>query len=663
MSVHPISPRVLARATTVSTVAEMSNWQESDLFAAAKQIPARLVAEDFAGKITDNVIDSLRLADGSPHFLVQKGRKKTGVYVLCISSVAAAGALSPRQYDWATAHAETDICVLPCVVQHLKADAARCVAEPICALRIDGKWCADALAPQFLPEPQRAACFWGGAASLKERNLIREVANGGTPIYPYIAGVATHKHMPQGSSLRCSGDGAFPLMMVQTAGTQNGALRVLWAGLYSAENPLNELEIYALHRDSIELLDARGRVYQAACAELSLFPARLKVGMHLRWSVNIYADSYTPAEAFIPELLAENKHVARFCTKVQRVTPINCFGARAYCLQVAVSAKLTELQFNVYVTDTLLQGRIPRVGEAVVVSGAMQAAPDSLVDTSVSWADSPQSAAAAQEDALDTLAEKEKAAVWPYSAPLAELVAAFIRAGYSWDEPFAPLYRFGRPDFRLRSPQGNRLFVMVDTVVNGRQDQLGYRCRFYPDKYPSHMNRTPQGDGPADICFVTLHLDSVKGTQYALKAEFFGSPVSLSLPQSISVARLQSPDEQSAVELFADCMSTQDFTRILPYLREDLHYISQTAGLEYASKADALRHLRSCFDNWQKHKLLNELSFTVHQIEYNGAPRLCCLASQQGVAVSATMLALKDGQISEILAVAAPANNNETSHS
>ncbi|MBR3944193.1 MAG: hypothetical protein IKK15_03760, partial [Akkermansia sp.] len=77
MSVHPISPRVLARATTVSAGAEMSNWQESDLFAAAKQIPAQLVAEDFAGKITDNVIDSLRLADGSPHFLVQKGRKKT----------------------------------------------------------------------------------------------------------------------------------------------------------------------------------------------------------------------------------------------------------------------------------------------------------------------------------------------------------------------------------------------------------------------------------------------------------------------------------------------------------------------------------------------------------------------------------------------------------
>ncbi len=656
MSVHPISPRVLARATTVPAVAEMSNWQESDLFAAAKQIPAQLIAADIAGKMTDNVIESLRLADGSPHFMVQKGRKKTGVYVLCISSVASAGALSPRQYEWALAHADTDICVLPCVVQHLRADAARCVAEPVCTLRTDGKWSTEAPVPQFLPEPHRAACFWGGAATLKERNLIREVANAGMQIYPYIAGVATHKHMPQGSSLRCSGEGSFPLMMVQTAGSKNGALRVLWAGLYSAENPVNELEIYTLQRDSLELLDARGRVYHAACAELSLFPARLKVGMHLRWSVNIYADSYTLADAFIPELTGETKYVSRFCAKVQQVTSVHCFGARGYCLQVAVSAKLPELCFNVYVTDTLLQGRIPRVGEAIVVSGVIQAAPDALVDTSVCWADSPQSAAAAQEDVLDTLAAKEKSGVLPYSAPFAELVAAFIRAGYNWDEPFAPLYRFGRPDFRLRSPQGNRLFVMVDTVVNGRQDQLGYRCRFYPDKYPAHMNRTPQGDGPADICFLTLHLDSEDGAEYSFKAEFFGTPVSLSLPQRISLAPPPQLDEQRAAELFADCMSTQDFTRILPYLREDLHYHSETAGLEYASKADALRHLRSCFDNWQKHKVLNELIFAVKQIEYNGSPRVCCLVAQQGETVSATMLTVKDGRISEILAVAVPAD-------
>ncbi len=661
MSVHPISPRVLARATTVSAVTEMSCWQESDLFAAAKQIPAQLIGEDIAGKITDNVIESLRLADGSPHFVVQKGRKKTGVYVLCISSVASFGALSPRQYDWATTHADIDICVLPCVVQHLRVDAARCVAEQICTLRADGKWSADALAAQFLPEPHCSSSFFGGASALKARNLTREVANGGMQIYPYIAGVATHKHMPQGSSLRCSGDGAFPLMMVQTAGSKNGALRVLWSGLYSAENPVNELEIYALHRDSIELLDARGRVYHAACAELSLFPARLKVGMHLRWSVNIYADSYTVADAFIPEFIGENKHVTHFCTKVQQVTPVQCFGARGYCLQVAASAKLPELHFNVYVTATLLQGRIPHVGETIVVSGAIQAAPDSLVDTSACWADSPQSAAAAQEDSRDILADKEKLPIWPYSAPLAELAAAFIRAGYSWDEPFAPLYRFGRPEFRLLSPQGTRLFVMVDTVVNGRADQLGYRCRFYPDKYPSHMNRTPQGDGPADICFVTLHLDSEDGVEYALKAEFFGTPVSLSLPQSVRMAPARPLDEQRAVELFADCMSTQDFTRILPYLREDLHYLSKTAGLEYASKADTLRHLRSCFDNWQKHKVLSELSFAAQQIEHNGATRVCCLAAQQGEGVSATLLTVKDGMISEILAVALPSLNTESS--
>ncbi len=652
MSVLKISPKVLARAASAADVAEMSAWKESDVLAIAESALAAFVAEASAATVCNCVIDSLRAADGSPHYTTELNGARVAVYVLMLSSPASSASLTSKQLAWAEAHPESDVWAVPCVVQHLKKELARCVVDSVYVLRARGRWSSTPETRQFMPTSQRVPHCLGGAAILKEHHLVREVANSGTRIYPYIAGVASHRHLPQNHELRCSGSGGFPLMLVQTRGSQNGALRVVRAGIYSAENPVNELEIYTTGQDSVELMDSRGHVYYAACAELSMFPERLKVGMHLRWAVNVFADTLVFSENANIQFESDKTHVKAFSTRVQSVRPVDFCGLTGYCLQVPVHEKQPDLLFNIYVFEHLLSGRVPRVGDAIKVSGKLQAAPDSLVETSTCWADSPETTTASHEDELEALALQEKTALLPYSAPLAELAASFVKAGYRIKEAFLPLFRFGRPEFRLESPQGSLLFVMVDYVVNQHEDKQGYRCRFKPDKYPAHMAQTPQEDGPADICFVTLHLSAVSDSDYAVKPELHGAAPELLLPELITVCPEGTLTQQDAARLFADCMATQSFEQLLSVLREDVHYCSETAGLEYHSKMDLLRHLRSCFDTWKKHNVLKEIAFTVRKLEYQGKACYACVASQAGEPVSVTIVKVKTSQVAEILALA-----------
>lgn len=652
MSVRNITPKILARAASAQDVAEMSAWKESDVLALAESALAAVVAEHASGTVCNRVIDALRAADGSPHYTAEHHDTQVAVYVLCLSSPASHAALSLQQVSWAESHPAADVWVLPCVVQHLRADAARCVVDSIYTVRTRGRWGADAAVRQFLPAADRTPHYLGGAALLKEHNLVREVANAGTRIYPYIAGVATHRHLPDSHELRCSGAGDFPLMLVQTRGARDGALRVVRAGIYSAENPVNELEIDSVLRDSVALMDARGHIYHAACAELSMFPDRLKVGMHLRWAVSIFADSFELCRKTRIRIDSAAVQVRAFASRIQAVKPVDFCGLKGYCLQAPVHEQLPGLLFNVYVFEHLLAGRVPRVGEWFIARGHTLAAPDSLVDAATCWADSPETAAASQADAAESVALQEYDALLPYGAPLAELVAAFVRAGYRMQESFLPLFRFGRPELRLLSPQGSLLLVMVDCVVHDHEDIYGYRCRFKPGQYPAHMNQTPQGDGPVDICFATLHLGPAPTAEadFSLKAELHGSAPLLDVSATVTLPPVPPLTEEDAAHLFADCMATQSFEKIIPHLCEDVQYHSETAGVALFSKSDLLRHLRTCFDAWKKRDVLKDIAFTVQQTPVDGQPRFTCLASQSGSPISRTFIAIKNNRIAEIKA-------------
>lgn len=655
MNPRSFATHILARAKTPAAVAEMNGWREPDLFAVAESSLQSLLVSEFGGAWQNGVIDSLRLADGSPHFSAVLEGEQMAVYVLCLSSAESVAALTSVQYEWIDSHKEVTAWVIPCVVQHLRPDYARCVAEHAYPVYQRGEWNAAADMRQFLPTAHRPVHWLGGGGMLKLHNLVRETVNNGSPIFPYVEGLAHNRHLPQGMQVLSSGGVESPLLLALAEKSASGAVRVRWADFYSASNPVNELEVLQLHADGIELLDARGRQYHATCAETAMFGRFMKPGMHLKCAVSIVAETvaFTPGAPCCYTAVPQKR---ASLTAVVRTVEIATFcGMSGYCLTVQGNTNIPEQLFNVYVFAPLLGGRVPLVGDTVAVSGPLHVAVDALVESKLCWADSPETALALAADERAAVAEKMRCSVAPYDTLLAEAAAAFALAGYQFAESFEPLYRFGRPEFVLQNAEGKRLMVMVDCIVDGSDDFWGYRRRFYPNHYPSHVTNTPQGTGPADLCFLTLKLTTQSVSGYHLETEQHGTVLPLSLPEVITLSTpLKSPlTEQAAAQLLAECMQTQRFDALLPYLSENLSYRSETAALEFNSKSDFLRHLRSRFDMWTKNNDWPQLAFTVGSITQNGVERPCMMAHQNGDFISATTFALSGSFIVEMESLAA----------
>lgn len=634
-----LKPCVLARAATVSDVAELNAWQDSDLMALAEADITAYVKQFCPGAtIRNRYIDSKRTADGSPHFTADDAQGSTALYVLCISSPDSVAALTSAQYAWAESHPASDVVVIPCVVQHLRADYARCTAMPPILVRRSGLWQQDEECTQFLPLPHRSSRWLGGAYLLKWHNLVREVANGGVRIYPYIEGLVTHRQLLPGRRLLASNDGACPLILVQMEGAQDGALRVIRADFYSSENAVNELEVYDVPESGIELISAGGQIYRAACAELTMFPGKLRRGLHLRWSVSLVADSFAFTTESKLSVSSVTGNAASLVGKVEAAKPIQFSGMPGYSLSVRVSSDVPELLFNVYLFAHQLEGHIPAAGMYVSAQGNLVAAPDVVVDSDECWADMPPTPVP-----LPELPEPTDCA---NSLPDA-VRRAFIQAGYREAEPFVPHFRFGRPDFHWLTPEGKHLLVMVDSLIDEQVDQWGYRCRFYPDRYPTFIRQSPQVSQPSDLGFITLEIKKAEDEQApSITIHQHGASLpSLQLP---TIRNHQIDSEREACELFADCLLTQSFERILPFLSAHVHYVSETAHLELFSQFDCLRYLRCCFDQWHKRKEWPNINVQCTELEYGGVRRPTVLVHHYGELISATVITLHQGCVAEI---------------
>ena len=629
--------RVLARARNEASVAAMSTWGVAELFAALSTPLHGMLAEVARSGVWNNrFTDAVKYADGSPHFVYRAFGKETALYVVCISSPKSEAALSAAQYAWAEQHPEADVWLLPCVVQHLRPDFARMVADRFVVLRTNGQWSQDADARQFLPVHARLPHWLGSAGVLKMRNIVRELANNGLQIYPYISGVAHSKHLPKAIQLRCYGDGTTPTVVAVLHAPEGEPPTVLWADFYSDINPVHELEVQAVAADALEVLDAYGRNYRACCAELQMFPGRILPGMHLRCAMNLPATSFAYLES--PEYGCEQTDDCNLTLKAQirAVQRVQCCGMEGYCLQAAYDAALPNQCLNVFVFEHLFTGKLPQVGTFIEATGKLMLTPDSLVETTASWVNAT------------------KPLLPPAMAPMEALAQAFAAAGYQTERAYEPVYRFGRPDLYLLTPQGEKLFVFVDFVVNGVEDHWGYRRRFYPNRYPAYMNRNAQGEGPAHLCFVTLHLTTcADADEFDVQATFYGTQVNVTLPP-----RLRYPvqdvvlTDSAYVVLLETVMTSRDFSVLIPCLREDLHYSSETADITLHSKTDFLRHMRGRFDQWAKVQPPPELSFFTASVKYQGESRLALLAYQDGEPVSATMFEPEHGYISRMVSLA-----------
>ncbi len=625
---------IISRAEGESAVAHLCS-RTSDLLLA--ECESELVAHLRACGLRH--VRRLSGERGQAHFSAELHGGKAHIYALSVCNMAAPAALTVEQLHHCDSEGVPLVLVVPCVVQQLGIARARCVAMPPVTVSRNGTLGGSAEALQYLPATYRrgtAADMPCAAWLLKKHNLTRQVANKGVPLYPVIEGYAHARHLPPGVEIKGSGTES-PLMLVVLQGRREGKLQLHYADFYAAEHAVNELLL--LETDSAEpgrvrLRADNGAEYSALCAEMVMFPDRMNAGLRFRWSLSLLCNRYVPLTG------GENQaETVNYLTAV-----VNCAERCDFCgLPLChIVAQAGEQIVNVYAPVYGADSPLPQAGERFRAWGTLYAVPDALVTPPPAAKPEPPPAEVEAQPAPELL---------PVSLALAIAAGGLLEAGYEWRLPFKPLFRCGVPEFRMRTPKGENLVVLVDTVVGEQADRRGY-ARYAPDSYPTHVGAVAPETEPAEVLFLTVQL-SVAAAGFAVKVEQHGAVQ----PGLHFCSLIESPPgvdltEEQVARTFGEMMVSHDFTAWAPLLREDVHYESDTAGLHLDSKLDLLRHLRSCLDNWQRRGECAHLRFMLSSVEWQGRRRPCTVACQRGEIISATIFELADNRVTAITSLA-----------
>lgn len=620
---------VIDRSDTAAALEHMCSRSAEVLLAEAEELlSAHLIASGghHVRRVSADISREEQLC--YPHFCAEIAGEAVDVYVVSICNMAAPAALSAAQYRYCEQQEGRVVCVLPCLVQRVRADKARCVALPLTVVRRKGIWAVEPEAVQYLPVAHRAAVGMDipcAAWYLKRRNLVQEVANHGQRLYPLVKKFAHAGHLASGMEIRGSGTEA-PLMLTLTDGREDGRLQLLYGGFYSSENAVNELLVAdELTDDGQPLLRLKavgGSEVCALCAEWQMFPEHTWKGERFRWSLSQLSCRMTmlSAGAYEPGYRGNE-----LCAEVLRARRCNFCGL-PLC---HIEARAEGLIYNVYAAVYDPEAPLPEAGEKFCSVGTLFAVPDERLVL-------PESLPEVAEELL------------PLSLPVAVVAGGLRGIGYELTSPVKPIFRGGLPELRMVSPTGQRLLVLIDTVVNGCADCRGY-VRYAPDFYPSHMDSVPPENLPAEVLFATVWLEGNSADGFGVKVIQHGAVkkeakfvTSAKLPPAPELV------EEDAVRIFGEMMVTHDFSQLLPLLGEDVCYGSETAGSTFHSKLDLLRHLRSCFDNWRSRNEFPNLSFLRSCVEYEGVRRPCMVACQHGEIISASVFDVVGGRITAI---------------
>lgn len=623
---------ILNRAEDEQSVAQMSSRSAELLLAECERaLDGHLRACGFRH------VRRLAGERATPHFSAALSGDKVEVYVLSVCNMGATAALTPEQFRHCDCSQSANVYVVPCVVQKLSHGRARCVATPAVCVCRNGAWGGSAEALQYLP----SACRLGTSAEmpcsawlLKRYNLAREVANHGMTLYPVVQGLAHAGHVAASVEIKGSGTES-PLMLTITEGRSEGRLQLAYADFYSADNAVNELVIAALANDDespaqVHLRADDGEEYSANCAELLMFPERMEIGMRFRWALSLLCNHYIPLKD--DETPREKSDL---CAVVRSSRRCNFCGL-PLCHIVAEAGAQTV---NVYAPVYDVYSPLPSEGERFCARGSMYAVPDEFVP-----APEPECEPAPEPE----LQLAPFADLLPVSAALSVAAGALLGQGYEWHAPYKPLFRAGVPDFRMKDPDGRLVMVLVDTVVNGCADRCGYAPRYAQSSYPTKIAALAPDNQPADLLFLTVHLES-REAGFGVTVEQHGAVrPELKFCSHVEYKPSGSPSEASVARCFGEMMVTHDFASFVPLLHDDVCYESDTAGVSLSSKFDLLRHLRACLDAWGRQDEMKNLSFLLSSVEWQGIRRPCTVACQNGEIISATVFDLRDNRVSAI---------------
>lgn len=619
---------ILSRVEGSAAVAALSNRNTGALLAEAEEMLGEHLRRCGLRHVRRMVELSRAEMLCQPHFTARAGDVPVDVYVLSIGNMDSPSGLSDEQCRYCEQQQGRAVYALPCLVQRLRNEVARCAALPLVELRRDGNWHRTAEVLQYLPLRYAHAAEIPMPCSawlLKKNNALREVANNGTRLYPLVERFAHAGHLPAETEIRGSATQS-PLLLTLAGGRDGGRLQLLYGDFYSADNAVNELAVkevpYSEVNPLVRLASADGHEFSAICAEVAMFPEHKWQGLHFLWALSMLCHRLTRLPSGTPQ--PGGYEGGRLCAEVRSARRCSLCGLPLCHLEAVAGKQVFNIYTAVYDADAVFPGP----GDVVCAEGVLYAVPDALVPKK-----EPQPAALHEE-------------LLPVSAALAVVAGGLMAAGFTMEAPFKPLFRCGVPELRLLSPEGEKLWVLVDTVVNGTADSHGY-FRYAPASYPERVN------GKADVLFASVSLASTGDGGYRTSVALHGHvPEGLSFCDVVRMKPVEALPEVTAARIFGEMMVTHDFTTLLPLLMEDVCYRSDTAGLHLLGKFDLLRHLRACFDNWQRRGECANLSFLLSGVEVQGTRRPCVVACQLGEIISATVFEVAEGRIVSVESLA-----------
>ncbi len=677
-----------------------------NLFELYKKEIARILEENGFSKI--KLIDGegkillgmfMRAAgDGQPYIKAFKDGKNACIFFpKPAKSWLQVEPLDMAQYDYIEKHLkDTDVYYASFLYGRVEEEGMVLSIIGFVKVREHGKWKTDSPQSETLlpfsktPHSDRISPLIGGAVSFKCPLLLTTIIDRGEVVNMEVKGVPKNEALAKYVAKMILPTPTLALLL--EIGDEKKAWNLRRSFFYSDQDPTSKLALVDFCDDAddlgiITLMDRNGNEYAVECLESLTVRQELKSGACYTWTLSMLADHILKNESKIEiksgvlfEMAKEDYRAEHGCEApedysvtvsmekmkmwnpyadtdpyatvtglVESVEHLVIFGSvKLTVLRMQCVPDNEEVHMNIYVSDFVLDGYTPEVGDNITCSGFVHAAPDTVVEMETSWLDSPEVALEREDREAFIRASHVYREYAPYSIAMACVASALEENGW-----------------RIVGDNRNRP-VSYPSLIAARQDDsyaLFFIDTFIDDKkavftFDPNMERI--GKSLKDINGVD---HAVLGDYYIkVKLEYLenlnrykiellddgGFPEELNLPMIGSTnsgkgEKVEVSGEEAMVKIFHSAMTNGDWVQLTEAMSETMHYHSFTADVDLYGKMDYIRYMADKVNYWKKSDLWRDFIFKTGTIMYEGRERPCCMTYYCGKKNAGVIFEVQNG--------------------
>lgn len=341
-----------------------------------------------------------------------------------------------------------------------------------------------------------------------------------------------------------------------------------------------------------------------------------------------------------------------FQSVVEEVTRYTSMGVSGYILLVGLTPEeRSRIAVKIYAAEHLLDGYVPKAGDAVRGVAWLQGVLLRQVEAEASWLDSAEAAHDGGNAGFEAMVS------FMFGTPhlpvaLQSVGAALVGAGWDIVAIEGKLFRGFAPAF-VAKQRDAEFWIFIRTSI--KED-----FKAEPFQQVDSVQAYAAGKGIRCL-WLTVTLESV-GRNYAVSVEgleeFAGElnlPLQVAKPENSEPMNLDAPenknepvlDETHAAKVFADSMNHADLSGLSRILVEDLDYMSEAANVRMKGRQNVLSYLGCKLEAWKDEG--TQLTTKLGMLDA-GDSRPCAITTdKEGQVVARTFFTGRRGHISRIL--------------